>query len=274
MNHKRNANTRGFTLVELLVVMSIMIIMMALAVPSISKFKDARDVSQAVYEIAGLLEQARSYAMANNTYVFVGLTEVDSSVSASVTPQVSTGQSPYGRVAVAVVASKDGTRGYNVNIYNGTGDTSGNGSWMANYHNGANLVAIGKLQHFDNLHIADLGTPPPSGSMARPLASTAADISYVLGNPECIALTPFSWPLGTTLHAGQYYFQSVVNFDPQGVARMQSPSNVDDIAQWMEIGLQQTHGNLLPPKPSNQAIGNQAVIQIDCMTGEPHIYRP
>ena len=88
--------------------------------------KSGSDFTNAVYGIQGVLENARTVRKANRTYVFVGFAEVDSSVDPSVSPQVTTG-SPYGRVAVAVVASKDGTRHFQY-------ATSGQGAdWQSNY---------------------------------------------------------------------------------------------------------------------------------------------
>ena len=109
---------------------------MVLIVPAFTSLKSAGDITDAVYGIKGLLENARTYAKANHTYVFVGFAEVDASVNSSLSPQVA----GNGRVAVAVVASKDGTRQFNY-------ATSNQGSdWTANYSRGANLIAIGKLQ--------------------------------------------------------------------------------------------------------------------------------
>src|SRR5206468_11739147 len=98
----------GFTLLELLIVIGIIGLLMVLIVPAFTNIKSGGDFTSAVYGIQGLLDSARTYAKANNTYVFVGFAEVDSSVDSSVTPQVTTGSTPYGRLAVAVVACKDG----------------------------------------------------------------------------------------------------------------------------------------------------------------------
>ena len=99
---------RGFTLLELLIVVGIIGLLLVLIAPAFTSMKTGADFTNAVYGIQGLLGNARTYAKANNTYVFVGFAEVDSSVDPSVSPQVTTGPAPYGRVAVAVVASKDG----------------------------------------------------------------------------------------------------------------------------------------------------------------------
>ena len=243
----------------MLVVIAIILILMVLLAPAFTSLKSAGDVTSAIYGIGGLLEQARSYAMANNTFVWVGFEEVDVTKDASIAPQpVGTG-----RIAVATVASKDGTRGYDAS-------NSGllNPAWT-NYANGANLVAIGKLQRFENVHLATnlngfSNQPPTTGNMARPYIQSN---NYVIGNaPTCI--TPFDWPLGVALGAGQYSFQKVINFDPQGVARIQYSTNTDGIGAYIEVGLEQTYGNTISPGP------NVAALQIDCMAGEMRKYRP
>ena len=192
--------------------------------------------------------------MANNTFVWVGFKEVDASKDSSISPQIA----GIGRLAIAIVASRDGTRGYDA-----TNNSLSNPAWT-NYNNGANLVAISKLQRFENVHLAASLPPPPTGPMVRPIL----DWTYVLGNANCTSVTPFDWPLGSALNAGQYSFQKVVNFDPRGVARIQSSTNIDDIATYIEAGLQQAHGTVVPSSP------NVAALQIDCMTGATRKYRP
>ena len=64
--------TSGFTLIELLVVIGIMVLLMALLTPAFTTLKGAGDVTSAAYTIKGVLEQARTYAIANNTYTWVG----------------------------------------------------------------------------------------------------------------------------------------------------------------------------------------------------------
>ena len=258
----KTSNASAFTVLELLAVIAIMLMMTAMVFPSVSRIKSAGDVTKTAYDIVGILDQARAYAMANNTYVFVGFAEVDASISSSVTPQVTTGTIPYGRIAVAVVASKDGTRGYDV-----TNANLPNPAW-SNYNNGANLVPIGKLQYFDNIHLAPLfSTLPNSGGLSRPTISSS---NYMIGHANCQSVTPFDWPLGKALNSGQYSFVKVINFDPNGVARIQYSTRQDTIVQYMEIGLIPTRGNIL----SATTPPNVAAIQIDGMTGATRIFRP
>src|SRR6266576_3500827 len=258
---KLQASTRrAFTLIEMLVVMGIIAILMVMVAPAFTSLKSAGDVTNAAYGIHGLLDNARTYAKANNTYVFVGFAEVDSSVDSSVTPQVTTGSAPYGRVAVAVVASKDGTRQFQYTITNQGND------WTANYSNGVHLTAVGKLHTFENLHFLNVNFPTwtpalhPNSKMARnqPLGGTA----YTLGVAPS-SVTPFTWPLGSPLASGyQYRFNKVISFDPQGVARIATATNADEVTTVMEIDFQPSHGTAVPAAPTNQDVGNHAVIQI------------
>lgn len=261
-------SARGaFTLLELLIVVGITVVLLVLLAPAFTTIKSAGDVTSAVYGIQSLLENARTYAKANHTYVFVGFAEVDSSVSPSASPQIA----GNGRVAVAVVASKDGTRQFNYATSNQGND------WTANYSNGANLIAIGKLQRYENLHFLGvnfgswLPSAHPNSNMARyqPTSTT-----YNLGTSGSV--TPFSWPLGSSLGNGQYNFTVVVNFDPTGIARVATSTNADEIASVMEIDLLTTHGTAPSPTPTpfNQDIGNHAAIQIAPMSGEVRVYRP
>ena len=66
---------RGFTLIELLIVISIIAILMVLLAPAFTSLKSAGDVTSAAYTIKGVLDTARTYAKANNTYTWVGFCE-------------------------------------------------------------------------------------------------------------------------------------------------------------------------------------------------------
>src|SRR5204863_9790752 len=102
---------RAFTLLEMLVVMGIIAILMVLLAPAFTSIKSAGDVTGAAYTIKGVLDQARTYAMANNTYTWVGFYEEDVS-QPSTTPQATAGT---GRLVISIVASKDGTTVYDPN---------------------------------------------------------------------------------------------------------------------------------------------------------------
>src|SRR5437588_3764224 len=96
--------TAAFTLVELLIVIGIIALLMVLIAPAFTTIKSGTDVTSAAYTVKGVLDTARTYAKANNTYAWVGFLEED--VSQPSTTPATTGT---GRVVMSIVASKDGT---------------------------------------------------------------------------------------------------------------------------------------------------------------------
>ncbi len=255
----------AFTLIELIVVVAIIGIITALAIPAFQTINSANSLTRAVSGVSGTLERARAYAMANNLYVYVGLAEVNADVAESASPQTPATPAVGGRLVAVVVAVRDGTRGYD--LLSSLPDPA----WT-NYNQASSLVSLGNLEVFENVHLAaSLGTSPTDGPMARP----AVGSSSRLGETACRSVTPLAWPLGAPLSAAQaqYYFQKVIQFDPQGTARIQSATNQDNIERWMEISLQQTHGSAVPAV-SADGTGAIAAIQIDGMTGAVRIYRP
>src|SRR6266699_2943089 len=141
--------TSGFTLVELIVVIGIIILLTALLTPAFTNLKRAGDVTSAAYTIKGVLEQARTYAMANHTYTWVGFYEEDASQS-STNPATA----GIGRLVMSIVASKDGTT-----IYTGTLSSP------AVELDPTKLIQVGKLTKIDNVHLQTFpdptATPPP-----------------------------------------------------------------------------------------------------------------
>src|SRR6266508_6197186 len=95
----------AFTLLELLIVIGIIALLMVLIVPAFTNIKSGTDVTSAAYTIKGVLDTARTYAKANNTYTWVGFYEEDVS-------QASPGTAGVGRLVMSIVVSKDGTMVY------------------------------------------------------------------------------------------------------------------------------------------------------------------
>src|SRR5207249_6241284 len=99
---KQRERVSAFTLIELLVVMAIIAILLLLVAPAFTNLKSAGDVTSAAYTIKGVLDTARTYAKANNTYTWVGFYEEN----------VANPSSPYpdlpntGRLVMSIAASK------------------------------------------------------------------------------------------------------------------------------------------------------------------------
>jgi len=87
----RSNHPQGFSLIEVLAVMAIAAVLAVLAVSAFNRIGQAGNLTKTSSDIASLLEQARSHAMAQNTYVWVGFEEM-----------------PDDSLMVAVVASRNG----------------------------------------------------------------------------------------------------------------------------------------------------------------------
>src|SRR5215211_5256123 len=135
---KQRERGRAFTLLELLIVVGIIGLLMVLIAPAFTTIKGGTDVTSAAYTIKGVLDTARTYAKANNTYTWVGFYEEDVSQPSVVPAPDPQCTGCVGRLVMSGVASKDGT-----NVYG-----SGNGTIDP-----TKLTQIGKLVKIDNIHL-------------------------------------------------------------------------------------------------------------------------
>src|SRR5499427_2335814 len=104
-SRERNRRCCGFTLLELLIVVGIIGLLLVLIAPAFTTIKGGSDVTSAAYTIKGVLDTARTYAKANDTYTWVGFLEEN--VANPVSPNADTPK--MGRLIMSIVASKNGT---------------------------------------------------------------------------------------------------------------------------------------------------------------------
>ena len=261
------SKSSGFTLVEMLTVVSIAAVLAVLATPALQSLQNAGSFDKSVYAMADSLNLARSYAMANNTYVYVGLTEVNRTQNPGASPQVA----GYGRVALSIVATMDGTSDASYAWSNG---------------NGANVTQVRQNQILDMLHIeskavfTSVFSAVTAGGMAKPTSNGTTIVPNFAGLPASSApATPFYLPLGTGSANYKYEFADtnaeVICFNPQGGVLLNG-----NAVQWLEIDLQPMvgGGTSAPPAPvlsSGGAVnGNAAALVIDGVTGAVNVYRP
>jgi prepilin-type N-terminal cleavage/methylation domain-containing protein len=236
----------GFTLLELLVVIGIIGILMVLIAPAFTTIKGGSDVTSAAYTIKGVLDTARSYAKANNTYTWVGFYEENVSNPLSPNPDAPA----TGRLVMSVIASSDGTNG-----------ASSNGTIAP-----TRLTQVGKLTKIANVHIA---TSLPAGSGASPGSTfdTRPPVAptYCLGD-TANSTTPFQYPVGNPAPPAQYTFLKAVQFSPRGEARINNNNNPLQTA--VEIGLRATHGTTV-----DMVSPNLVALQITGVGADVIIYR-
>ena len=101
---ERGRRSPGFTLLEMLIVVGIIGLLMVLIAPAFTTIKGGTDVTSAAYTIKGVLDTARTYAKANNTYTWVGFYEENVR-----NPVTQSSHRRRGRIVMSIVASKDGT---------------------------------------------------------------------------------------------------------------------------------------------------------------------
>ena len=264
---KRNA----FTLLELLIVVGIIALLLVLTAPAFTYIKGGTDVTSAAYTIKGVLDTARTYAKANNTYTWVGFYEEDESQ-----PSSSPAIAGNGRIVMSIVASKDGTTVYNSN------STS---------IDPTKLIQVGKLVKIDNVHLPILnpgnntgdtfGTrpwPSPSPTPANDSRFGEINLSGSAAAPTTNTQFPFQYPVGSPAPTAQYTFQKTLQFSPRGESIINSGTGVGAtyiVKPIVEIGLIQTHGNAVPTATPSAGYyaGNVAAIQITGFGGSVKIYR-
>ena len=247
-NHAVTSRGGGFTLIELMLVIGVISLLMVLVVPAVSNLKGSGDLTNAAYTISGALEQARSHALGNNTYVWVGFYEED--VSKSSTSPATPG---IGRVVISIVASKDGTIIYDPNSLAAIDPTR--------------LTHVGKLIKLQNVHLTTFTDGSGTGSTFDTRPPVTYDTARIGDRtPPSPSLTPFQYPVGTPTPTAQYTFLKAIQFSPRGEARINN--NNFTLKTAAEVGLRQAHGAAV-----DTVNPNVVAIQFSAISGNTKIYR-
>ena len=275
---RRDASKRAqdaFSLIELMVVIAIIVLVSALIAPAFRSLKGAGDVTSAAYTVKSVLEQARTYAMANNTYTWVGFYEEDVSQPSTNPPTPG-----VGRLVMSIVAAKDGVQGFDpIAVASPT-----------NRLDIASLIQVGKLIKIENVHLPLFAIPTGTAGNSfdsRPAVQNDPVVGYndsrfgeLNASPPNTAPVsnngsskfPFQYPVGNPVPNAQYTFTKTLQFDPRGEGRINSSYDVRPV---IEIGLLPTHGNVAPtPTPSaGNYTGNVVAVQLNGFAGNVKVYR-
>jgi prepilin-type N-terminal cleavage/methylation domain-containing protein len=240
----------AFTLLELLVVISIIAILAVLVAPAFTNRKTADDMTNAAYTIKGVCEEARSYAKANHTYTWVGFYEENAS---GLSPTNATPAYPgKGRVVMATVFSNDGTK-----ILEDADPSA--------ILPPSRITQLGKLIKIEGVHITDIGAPAGGNSDAldgRP------SLPYTHGAPfdhfnrissDSADATRFAFA------AQNYTFYKTIRFNSREEANINSTYTPKCAA---EIGVKPTRGDVVDANSKNIV-----AIQFGGMSGNFKIYR-
>lgn len=247
---------RAFTLVELLVVIAIIAFLAGLGLTAIAALQDSGNVTSAVYSLAGILENARAYAIANNTYTWVGFYEQSSSASVATSTSPINQQPPYvapnvGYLYVAVVAAIDGSK-------NITRVDPSSGATVTN------LLAVQKLVKIQNIHVTNLNVnwvPAASSTLTQTLAGRPL-ADDCLDDENASIVSPYAFSMFN------YTFYKTLSFSPRGEAEM-DVTTPGVLQHLIEVGLLPTYGGVI-----NAQTKNIVALQISGLSGNVKIYRP
>jgi prepilin-type N-terminal cleavage/methylation domain-containing protein len=247
---RRAPGRRGFTLIELLTVIVIMLTVSALSITAVHGLFSSTGYDGSLSRIVGILEQARSYAVAQDTYVWVAFYPLDPSKLPG--NQDSSGDQLY----VGVFASSSGSNPLS------WGNSSPCSIPYTDQSTGAIIFQVSKIQFFKQIRIWPQGgndgayyniASLPSSFLPTPAASTP--IFSVQTPTAVLSAQPVPAATGDSAIA-------VVAFTPTGSA-VAGPSLSSSIG----IDFQ-------PMKSSSVAdTANLATIRINGLTGLPSLYR-
>ena len=242
----------GFSLVEMVTVLAIIITLSALSVTAFSRIVKATRFDQALSSVLETLSQARSYAIAQDTYVWVAFYPVDPS-QLSGSAQDNTGD----QVVVATFASSEG---------NNPLPWSGTSTYTIPYTDTASSTVVSqvsKIQTFKQLRIWPQGgnggsyfniSSVPTSSTPSPAATAPLlAVAWPAVSAQRLASQPV--PAGQSATA-------VIVFNPRGSALAGNTLS-------SSIGL-----DFQPVKgPGTNDTANLATIRIDGLTGIAALYR-
>ena len=225
--------------------------------PAFTTIKGGTDVTSAAYTIKGVLDTARTYAKANNTYAWVGLFEEDASQ-----PSTNPATPGTGRLVMSIVASKTGPS-YTIPLSLGQQDLT------------TRLTQVGKLAKIDNVHLWTHTDSPSGTGSTFPTRRNVAGIHCIGDTTPANSTTHHSDILLEIPPQLRKHISKAIQFSPRGEARINNSTvNANGAESFplqtsAEIGLEPTHGSSVPASIP----GNVLAIQFTGIGSNVSIYR-
>lgn len=241
------ASRFGYSLLELLAVVAVISLLAVLSVPAIGSIVASMGIQKATDEITGLLEFAKTEAMARKTYVWVGFANIPTS-------HPSNGSGKH-VVAAAVFASPDGIP------------------------QGGAPLPISRLSRLENVKLIQGFGGTQLGTNLKSMLQGMASQFYSSGDPAWknrhmppTPLFPDSETIPNAragLTVGGITLDHSLTFTPQGEAMLSpEPNGLSGFENVIDLAIKPTHGDQL-----NLGSTTDAVIWIYGATGRIRILR-
>jgi prepilin-type N-terminal cleavage/methylation domain-containing protein len=230
----KNPLTKGFSLVEVLAVLTVICLLVSVTSPALSGLMGSGNTNRAIYGASSVMDLARQYAVSNNTYTWLVLAS---------NPSASGGGS---NLYAVILGSKDGS-----NTSDGVTaiDLDTQGTYDLT-NPSSNLAVLQKAEVYRGAQLGTLSQDP------APVSPVPAD-----PNTNVSFKFPASAAEATAFFNANLTAQRVVQFSPNGQSRVSG-----SMSQVIEVGLQGMKGNV-------PDVHNVAAIQIDEFTGQTRVYR-
>jgi prepilin-type N-terminal cleavage/methylation domain-containing protein len=214
---KARSGASGFTLIELVMVMAIMLMVLGFAAPSVVGILKGKKIEQALSTVTGVLEQARTDAATQNAYLWTGFLNVAAKDSKSGVDELwlMTFRGKSGESRIPAVAE--------------------------------DLLPVSALQRIEGVNMVEVGNLPERVKALLP--PTYKDVAAATKSE-----TKLTWK--GTAASGAKEFDRILLFTPRGEALWEtgSPTVLPSSEPSIVVGLARTQNGAVAPNEKDMAV--------------------